>query len=448
MNNVDFMSQYEKRTPRSKQLFARAQKAIPGGVCHRVRYFPPYPFFVQKAEGPRMWDVDNNEYLDLWMGHYALILGHNHPIVQGALREIAGLGIHWGTLHEHEVRFAELIQQIVPCAEKLIFGVSGTEVTMYAVRLARGFTRRKTVLKVEGGWHGANSDLSWAINKPFERPESSGILPEIGKYTVPIVFNDIEGTLKAIHQAGNDLASIIVEPVVGSAGFIPADKEYLLMLREETRKAGALLIFDEIITGFRLALGGAQEIYGIKPDLVTLGKISGGGTNVGMIAGRGDIMSLCDHTTKRPKGEKVLLGGGTYSCSPLAMVVGCKVVEYLKEHAPEIYPRIGRLGQKLRKGMADALAKNGILAGTTGMESLCGVYLPFDSQAVIKSPTQWAQQTDVERIDNEFKVRMLNHGVYVMHGGGAVSAAHTEGDIDRIIAAAAEVGKEMKASQS
>jgi glutamate-1-semialdehyde 2,1-aminomutase len=446
MKGVDFLGQYIARTPRSKQLFERAQRVIPGGVCHRVRYFPPYPFFVQKVEGSRIWDVDGNEYLDLWMGHYALILGHKPAVVQEGLREVVDLGIHWGTVHEYEVRFAELIQQIIPCAEKLIFGVSGTEVTMYAVRLARGFTKRRVVLKVEGGWHGANSDLSWAIHKPFDQPESVGILSEIGQYTVPVVFNDLEGTLATIHRVREDLAGVIIEPVVGSAGFIPADREYLLMLREETRRVGALFILDEIITGFRLGLGGAQEFYGIQPDLVTLGKIAGGGVNLGVIAGRGDVLSLCDATIKSPKGEKVLLGGGTFSCSPLAMVVGCRMVEYLKGHALEIYPRIGRLGEKLREGMEGAFIQNGVLGKTIGIGSLCGSYLPFDSQSVIKSPTQMALQTDVERIDNEFKVRMLNHGVYVMHGGGGISTAHSEEDIDRVIQATAEVAREMKAS--
>ncbi len=268
-----------------------------------------------------MWDVDGNEYIDLWMGHYALILGHRSKVSREALKEAADLGTHWGTLHEHEIKFGELIQEVVPCAEKMVFGVSGTEATMYAVRLARAFTGRRTILKIAGGWHGASSDLAWAIHSPFEKPESSGIIPELGNYVKPLLFNDIEASCKVIRDVKEDLAAVIVEPVVGGGGMIPADKEYLQVLREETSRWGALLIFDEVITGFRLALGGAQEFYGIKPDLATLGKVCGGGANLGIIAGRADVLALCDPTLKREKGQGVLLGGGTFSCTPLTMVI-------------------------------------------------------------------------------------------------------------------------------
>jgi glutamate-1-semialdehyde 2,1-aminomutase len=444
MAKKDYINRYFDRTPGSKRLFERAQKIMPGGVSHRQRYFPPYPFFMKEAAGSKIWDVDDNEYIDLWMGHSALILGHKPAIVNAALAEVTDLGTHWGILHEYEVRFAELIQQTVPCAEKMVLGVSGTEATMHAVRLARGFTKRRVILKVAGGWHGANNELLWAIRSPFDKAESAGVISEIAKYTKPIVFNDLDSTGKTIHEVKEDLAGIIIEPVVGAGGLIPADKGYLEMLRHETSKLGALLIFDEIITGYRLALGGAQEVYGITPDLVTLGKVCGGGTHLGVIAGRGDIFSLCDPTIKREKGESVVVGGGTFSCSPLSMIVGYKVVEYLRSHVKKVYPRIGRLGQRLREGMADAFKKNGIIGKTTGLGSLCGVYFPYKPEAVVKSPTQMAQLTDLEKLDREFRIRMLNHGVFVVHGAGSVSFAHTEEDVERVIAATEEVALEMK----
>jgi glutamate-1-semialdehyde 2,1-aminomutase len=330
----------------------------------------------------------------------------------------------------------------------MVLGVSGTEATMHAVRLARGFTKKRVILKVAGGWHGANNDLLWAIRSPFDKAESAGVMPEIAKYTKPIVFNDLESTGKTIHGVKEDLAGIIIEPVVGGGGLIPADKGYLEMLRQETSKLGALLIFDEIITGYRLALGGAQEVYGITPDLVTLGKVCGGGTHLGVIAGRGNILSLCDPTIKREKGESVVVGGGTFSCSPLSMIVGYRVVEYLRSHGKEVYPRIGQLGQKLREGMADAFQRNGIIGKTTGMGSLCGVYFPYKPETIVKSPTQMHQLTDLEKLDREFRIRMLNHGVFVVHGGGSVSFAHTEEDIARVLAATEEVAREMKKEAS
>jgi glutamate-1-semialdehyde 2,1-aminomutase len=211
---------------------------------------------------------------------------------------------------------------------------------------------------------------------------------------------------------------------------------------------GALLLFDEIITGYRLALGGAQEVYGITPDLVTLGKVCGGGTNLGVIAGRGNILSLCDPTIKREKGESVVVGGGTFSCSPLSMIVGYRVVEYLRSHAKEVYARIGQLGQKLREGMADAFQRKGIVGKTTGMGSLCGVYFPYKPETVVKSPTQMYQLTDLDKLDREFRIRMLNHGVFVVHGAGAVSFAHNEEEIERVIAATEEVALEMRKDAS
>ena len=448
MGEKDYIRQYLDRTPLSKRLFERGQKVMPGGVSHRIRYYPPYPIFVKKADGSRIWDVDGHEYVDLWMGHYALILGHKPGIVKSALEEVAEVGLHWGIVHEYQVQFAELIQQTVPCAEKIIFGVSGTEATMHAVRLARGFTQKRIILKVSGGWHGANNELLRAIRRPFDKPESAGLVPEMGKYTKPVDFNDVESTLTTIREVKDDLAGVIVEPVVGSGGLIPADRGYLEMLQQETRKCGALLIFDEIITGYRLSLGGAQEVYGITPDLATLGKVCGGGANLGVIAGRADILSLCDPTIKREKGESVVVGGGTFSCSPLSMIVGRRVVEYLKNQAKDLYPRIDQLGKKLREGMDDAFKRNGIAGRSTGVGSLCGAYFPYKPETIVRNPTEMQQLTDLEKLDHEFKVRMLNHGVFVMHGGGGVSLAHSDEDIERVIATVERVAQEMNAKAS
>lgn len=447
MATQDHMALYLERTKRSRELYQRARRLMPGGVSHRYRFIAPHPFFVKEAHGSRIWDVDGNEYIDLWMGHFALILGHKSRVAQDALQEATGVGTHWGIVHEHQVRFAELIQEIVPCAEKVVFGVSGTEVTMYAVRLARGFTKRNTILKMEGGWHGANSELLWAVKPPYDQLESAGLTPGMQRFVRAVPFNDLEGTLRVIHEVGEDLAGIIVEPLVGAGGFLAAQKPYLEMLREETRKRGALLIFDEIITGFRLSLQGAQGAYGIVPDLATLGKVVGGGTNLGVIAGRADVMALCDPTIPRAKGEGVVVGGGTFSCSPLSMIVGYRVVEHLKRNQEKIYPAIDQKGERLRSGMAQALDRGGLPARSTGMGSLCGLYFPKDPSMPARNPGEIQSFTDVELLDQEFRIRMMNHGVFVMHGGGAVSTAHTEEDIEKILEATQEVAREIAASR-
>lgn len=443
MDARDHIHTYLSRTRRSRELFERASRVMPGGVSHRYRFIAPYPFFIQEAQGSRIKDVDGNEYVDLWMGHFALILGHKSHIAQQALEEAFQVGTHWGIVHEYEVKFAELIQEIVPCAERLVFGVSGTEATMYAVRLARAFTNRAVIMKVEGGWHGANSELLWAVKPPYQVPESAGLVPGIERFVKAIPFNDIEGTMEAIREAGDDLAGVIVEPLVGAGGFLPADSEYLHMLREETRKRGALLIFDEIITGFRLSLKGAQGVYGIVPDLATLGKVVGGGLNLGIVAGRADVMSLCDPTASRPKGQGVVIGGGTFSCSPISMIVGYRVVKYLKDNEGSVYPAIDAKGERLRRGMVEAFESCGLSAVATGMGSLCGLYFPRQGERPAKTPREIQELTDVELLDQEFRIRMMNHGVFVMHGGGAVSTAHTDEDIKRILTATREVAREI-----
>jgi len=443
MSRVDYLSQYRERTPRSIELYQRSANVMPGGISHRYRHIAPHPFFMKAGSGSRIWDVDGNEYIDLWMGHFALILGHKPAVFKDAFEEIAQAGVHWGLPHEYQIQFGELLQEIVPCAEKLIFGVSGTEATMYAVRLARAFTRKSTVLKVAGGWHGGNSELVWAVNSPFDKPESAGLTPGIDAYTKIIRYNDPESTLRTIHSAKHDLACVIIEPVLGGGGFIPADPSYLELLREETRKLGALLIFDEVITGCRLSLGGAQEAYGIKPDLATMGKVLGGGANLGVIAGRGDVLALCDPTLKREKGSGVVVGGGTFSCSPMSMILGYRTVQYLKTHSGDVYSTIDRRGQRLREGTIAALKRHGIPAGAFGLGSLCGLYLPRNAAVAVRNPEELEKLTDVARVEQEFKIRMINHGVFVAHGGGAVSTAHSDDDIERIIAAVEAVATEM-----
>ena len=439
----DFVKEYEGKTPTSRKLYEEAREVMPGGVSHGLRYFPPYPLFIQRVEGPRIWDVDGNEYIDLWMGHYAAILGHRPSVVVEAIKEAVELGTHWGIVHERQIALARLIRETVPCVERLRFCVSGTEATMYGVRLARAFTGRRVIIKMEGGWHGGNTDLSVAIKAPFDQPESAGILSEISPFIRAISLNDVDAARSAIQACKGDLAGIIIEPVMGAAGMIPSDKVYLETLREETTRVGAVLIFDEIITGFRLAPGGGQEYYGVVPDLVVLGKIVGGGSNIGVIGGRKEILDLTDPTVSRKKGEAVLAGGGTFSSSPMTMGTGLAMLHHLKAHAHEIYPRLNSLGERLRRGMEAACEKTGVLGRSIGVGSLSAFYLPLDPGTRVKSSGDMQTRTDIQRLDHEFRLRMLNHGVYTVHGGGAVSMAHTEKDVDRIVETVEIVTREM-----
>ena len=299
------------------------------------------------------------------------------------------------------------------------FCCSGTEATMYAVRLARAFTGKKTILKIAGGWHGANPDLSLGIKMPYEKEESLGLLPELKEYTKVIPFNDLSGSLEIIHQNKEDLAGIILEPIIGEGGFTPATKEYLQMLRSETEKLGALLIFDEVISCFRVALGGAQERFNITPDLSTLGKIVGGGLPIGALVGKKEILEKTSPEKKSAKWERILIGGGTFSAHPLTAAAGLAMLRYLKDRHKEVYPLLESKGEKVRKGVQKVLDQEGLNAVVTGIGSLFQTHFPFEKGVTLDSPHSIHRLTDIDKREIEFRVRMLTKGVHVMHGGGA-----------------------------
>ena len=438
-----FFDAYRLKTSLSKNLFKRAKEVMPGGISHNIHYFPPYPFFIKNAKGSKIWDVDGNEYVDLWMGNYTHILGHCPQVIIRAIEKQLKEGIHWGLVYKNQIEWAELIQELLPSAEMVRFCCSGTEATMYAVRLARAFTGKKIVLKIAGGWHGANPDLSLGIKMPYDREESLGLLPELQKYTKVIPFNDLSGSLKVIHQNKKDLAGIILEPIVGEGGFNPATKEYLQMLRSETKKLGALLIFDEVISCFRVALGGAQERFNITPDLTTLGKIVGGGLPVGALVGKREILEKTSPEMKRNKWEKILIGGGTFSAHPLTAAAGLAMLNYLKDHHQKVYPILESKGKKVRKGMQEAFHREGVNAVVTGIGSLFQTHFPFQKGESLNSPHSIHRFTDIEKREMEFRLKMLTKGIHVMHGGGCLSIAHSDEDIEKIIKAARKVGKEM-----
>ncbi|OGP73315.1 MAG: hypothetical protein A2V86_16400 [Deltaproteobacteria bacterium RBG_16_49_23] len=441
---MNFFDLYRQKNQLSEKLFKRSKGVMPGGISHNVHYFPPYPFFLKEAKGSKIRDVDGNEYIDLWMGHYTHILGHHPEIIVEAIEQQLKEGIHWGILFEKQVEWAELIQKLIPSAEMVRFCCSGTEATMYAVRLARGFTGKKTILKIAGGWHGANPDLAMGVKLPYDREESLGLPPELIQYTKTIPFNDITGSLETIHQNREDLAAIILEPVVGEGGFAPASKEYLDMLRSETERLSALLIYDEVISGFRVALGGAQERFGIIPDLTTLGKIVGGGFPVGALVGKKEILETTSPERKVKKWEKILIGGGTFSSHPFTAAAGLAMLGYLKDYEEEVYPFLETKGEEIRRGLQEVFDREGLNAVVTGIGSLFQTHFPFQGEVTLNSPHSINQLTDTEKREVEFRIRMLNHGVHVMHGGGSLSMAHSDEDIERIIRAAREVAKEMK----
>lgn len=438
----DYFQTYQSRTPRSAEMHLKSSQVTPGGISHNNRYHVPYPLFFKKAQGPNLWDVDGNTYVDLWMAHYDAILGHAPPELVARLTEAMAQGIHVGLAMEHEVRLADLIVENTPAAEQVRFCTSGTEATMYAVRLARAFTGRNTIIKMVGGWHGANSDLLVDVSPPeFIGLESKGLIPGVEKYTLSAQFNDIAHTQEIIDQAGNDLAAIILEPAIGGIGFVPVEPEYLAFLKKVQQSTGALIIFDEVITGFRLALGSAGEFFNFTPDLVTLGKVIGGGMAIGAIAGRKEILEISSVEQKKPKAEKVVIGGGTYSANPLSMTAGAYTLETLKAGADTIYPALAAANKKLTQGIRNAFEAAGLPVYVTEVGSLHEVHLLKEAGLSVKNMAEMLENTYWKR-RTELAGRLRNHGVFMFHAG-AISTTHGDEEINKIIEAYAKSAEEM-----
>ena len=416
---------YERRTRASRRLFEKAKMVFAGGVNHNARFYEPYPIFVKKARAQHVWDEDGNRYTDYWMGHMALILGHSPKVVVDALRSQVANGTHYGMGSRLSVELGEEIQRIVPCAEGMRFCNTGAEATMYLVRLARAFTRRRVVVKMAGGWHGYNTELNKGVHRPFDKSESAGILEEEQLFVRNVKFNDLEAAEEEVKKAGGDAAVIFLEPVLGAGGCIPAERDYLRGLRELADRSGALLAFDEIITGFRVSLGGAQEYYGVTPDLATFGKIAGGGLPMGLVSGRKEIIDLADPSRRD---WFVSIGGGTFSENPLSMTAGLATIRHLKRRSGTDYAELDRRGRRVREGIDREFRDHKGEAHTTGLGSLFLTHFgpePRDAE-------QAAAEDKAKKL--AYARGLMDSGIFVLPGHpGGISTTHSARDIEDLI---------------
>jgi glutamate-1-semialdehyde 2,1-aminomutase len=419
---------------KSEKLFAEALKYIPGGVNSPVRAFRAVggqPFFVNKAKGARVWDVDGNELID-YVGTWGpAILGHAHPKIISAVKAAAENGTSFGIPNPFEVKMAKLICELVPGIQKVRMTNSGTEACMSAIRLARGFTKRDKIIKFDGCYHGHVDSLlvkagSGALT--FGNPDSAGVPAAFTQHTIVLPFNDVDAVKSAFAANKNQIAGIIVEPVPGNAGLYLPEKDYLEFLREITKVNGALLIFDEVMTGFRLTLGGAQQLFGITPDLTCLGKIIGGGLPVGAFGGRAEIMDLL-----APLGP--VYQAGTLSGNPLAMAAGIAALEELQ--SGDTYCRLEELAKQLEVGMRDAAKSAKIPVQFNSCGSMFCTY--FTSEPVHNLAD--AIKSDRERFKKYFH-GMLDEGIYLAPSqfeAGFISTAHTSADIEQTVKAATKI---------
>jgi glutamate-1-semialdehyde 2,1-aminomutase len=437
----DFLKNYKDKTKKSSRLYSRAVKVFPGGVSHNIRHFEPYPFFVTGAKGKQLSDVDGNKYTDYWMGHWALILGHSPKVVVNALAEQAKNGMLYGTVNEVSVELAETIQKLMPRAEMMRFSSTGSEATMYAVRLARASTGRRIVAKAIGGWHGFNTTLMQTVNYPFEEEEGLGLVQDEGQFVESIPFNNLDASLKALETVKDDLACIIIEPVLGGAGCLPPIDGYLQGLEEFAKKNSSLFILDEIVTGFRLSLNGAADIYRLEPDLITLGKIAGGGMPIGILCGNKDIMSLADPVTRTDKEARCAVGGGTFSANPMTMTAGLVTLNFLRKNKQQIYSKINRLGGMARKGLAKLFDESEIPCQVTGAGSMFLTH--FTKNSVMDA-------TDVAKSNRELLERyhlalMANYGIFFLPTKmAALSFVHEEPDVKKLLDATEKIIIESK----
>ena len=436
----DILDELKRARAKSGEIYERARRVLPSGTVSRARIIPPHPFFAARGEGAYLFDVDGNRYVDCCLGFGYNLLGHAHPIVLEAIRESAADGIGYGTPHPREVELAELLVKAIPCAGKVTFCNSGSEATQNAIRIARTVTGKMGIAKFEGGYHGwydaVLGSVGFAPDRagPVEDPSfdghSIGVPSESVAHTSVLPFNH-DAAFAKIRRSKDQLALVMVEAIQGAGGAIPTERDFLRELRNVCRECDVLLLIDEIITGFRLAHGGAQAYYGVDADVATYSKAIGAGLPLGVVAGTEEVMAVLGTTgdPARDLEERAYYGGTFNGCVPV-MAVGIAVVSYLEEH-PEVYDHLNVLGDKLRNGLSEMIAEEGYPMTVLGDGSL--FMARFVDRPVRSTRDLAGENTAAYR---ELFLHMTRHGVFLPHTHfGLLSAAHTDDDVATILEA-------------
>ncbi len=438
MSGQKILADYEAQFAGSLAKATRARQAIAGGIAHDGRYSKPFPLYVDRAEGAHKWDVDGHEIIDFAMGHGALILGHNDPDVAAAVLEQYPKGTHYGSCHELEIEWAEQVKRLIPSAEQVRFTSSGTESTMLAIRLARAYQGKSKVLKIEGHFHGWHDYLIKGEKPPFDAPSLPGVPAGTYESVDVIPANDV--SIVAERLATGEYAALIMEPSGGSWSTIPLAEDYLKEVRRLTAEQGVTLIFDEVITGFRWAPGGAQERFNVIPDMTTLAKIVAGGLPGGAVAGKREIMELLEFRDDPEwMAKKKVIHPGTYNANPLAAAAGAAALK--KCANPAVQAHCDNLAAQLRAGMNAILVEEGVPGAVWGESSAFHV--------MVGTEVSNLNATDMHRpegvsstvlkasgkagLGGTLHLAMLLEGVDLFSGGGLFSVAHTQADVDKAI---------------
>jgi glutamate-1-semialdehyde 2,1-aminomutase len=420
---------YTAALPASQALYERARRLFPDAVTHDNRRMQPFPLYVDRAEGAYKWDVDGNRYVDYWMGHGALLLGHNPRPVVDAVREQALRGTHYGACHVKEVEWGEWVCRLVPSAERVRFTASGTEATHMAVRLARAFTGKRHVVKFAGHFHGWHEGLEIGVRPPYEAEPEAGQLPEVVDLVSVLPPNDIAAVRERLGKG--DAAAVIIEPTGGHFGSVPAPASFVTALREETLRARALLIFDEVVTGFRVAPGGAQELLGVRPDLTTMAKILCGGLPGGACAGREDVMSyLATKPSPAENRRAKIAHAGTFNANPLSAAAGVAMLASVADGQAIRF--VNQQAAKLRHGMNEILAREEVAWKVYGEHSDWKIFFgagtpPRDGSDQSVRDVDW-RRLDAKNAEQSLALRqaLILNGVDFNGARALVGTCHTD----------------------
>jgi glutamate-1-semialdehyde 2,1-aminomutase len=438
--NSPIITAYRAATRGSAAAAAKAQLLFPSGITHDSRYIEPYGLYITRAKGPRKWDVDGNEYVDYFGGHGALLLGHSHPKVVAAVHEQIERGTHYGASHETEIAWAEWVLRLVPAAERVRFTSSGTEATLMAVRLARAFTGKSKIIRFKHHFHGWHDHMTSGFANHFDGSPTVGVLPGVAGNVLLAEQNDVGGLARLL-DANDDIAAAILEPTGAHGARLPIDPQFLHALRDMTQQRGVLLIFDEVVTGFRVAPGGAQSEYGIRPDLTTLAKILSGGLPGGAVTGRKDILNLLDFQATRAADREKIAHPGTFNANPLSAAAGVAALEIVG--TSDACARANRYGEVLRRRINEVFEEERVPWAAYGTFSMLHIFTNPDRVAI--TPTQFdPHQHSTESLTgnrqadivHKLRLAMMVGGVdFNSSPGGLVSATHGELELEDTIAA-------------
>ena len=423
---MTILERYRTLHPKAAKLYDRAREVIPGGITHDIRHLTPFSIYVDRASGVRKWDVDGHEYVDYWMGHGALFLGHCHPAVVKAIQGQVARGTHFGASHELEIRWAELVQQLIPSGEMVRFTMSGTEATHLALRVTRAFTGKSKIVKLHGHFHGWHDGVVAGVHPPFEVPLSAGVPGATLDQVLLCPPNDIKAVETLLERG--DVAGVILEPAGGQAGTTPTVSGYLHDLRALTRRHGVVLIFDEVITGFRYAPAGAQAYFNVIPDLTTLAKIVAGGLPGGAVCGRRELMSMIAHRGDPTwdRSERVA-HAGTFNANPVSAAAAIATLEICADGA--LQARANKAGEELRRGLGDAMKRVGLPGAVYGEASI--YHVSFEGKPGLAGFDR-PRRADLYHL---LRCALINEGVDCSLNHGWVSALHTDADLAGTVAA-------------